>query len=124
SGIPWDDASGARLRDWMGVDDDCFYDSERIAIIPMGLCYPGRGRGGDLPPRPECARLWHARLLALLPKLRLTLLIGDHAQRYYLPARSHSLTWRVRHWRDWLPEYFALVHPSPRNTLWLRRNPW
>lgn len=124
SGIPWDDASGARLRDWMGVDSDCFYDTERIAIIPMGLCYPGRGRGGDLPPRPECARLWHARLLALLPNLRLTLLIGDHAQRYYLPERRHSLTWRVRHWRDWLPHYFALVHPSPRNTLWLRRNPW
>lgn len=125
SGVPWDDASGERLRDWMAVDRETFYDSTRIAIMPMGFCYPGRGTGGDLPPRPECAPLWHERVLALLPRVRLTLLIGQYAQARYLDARGLSLEARVRDWRTHLESGFLpLPHPSPRNTLWLKKRPW
>lgn len=129
TGIPWNDPSGERLRDWLALDRDTFYDESRIAIIPMGFCYPGRGKSGDLPPRPECARTWHARLLAELPNLQLTLLVGQYAQRQYLPQalfpKRNSLTENVRGYRDALPEgYFPLPHPSPRNTLWLRQRPW
>ncbi|SDJ56800.1 uracil-DNA glycosylase family protein [Microbulbifer yueqingensis] len=125
TGIPWNDPSGNRLRDWMAVDRETFYDESRIAIIPMGFCYPGRGKGGDLPPRPECAATWHARLLELMPDLRLTLLVGQYAQRYYLPHWYGSITENVRHFGDALPQgYFPLPHPSPRNTLWLRKRPW
>lgn len=124
TGIPWDDPSGERLRSWMGLDREQFYDASRIAIIPMGLCYPGRGRSGDLPPRKECAPRWHQPILEHLPNLRLTLLIGQYAQNYYLQDRCRTLTERVKHWRDFLPEVLPLVHPSPRNRRWLSNNPW
>lgn len=125
TGVPWNDPSGDRLREWLGVDRDTFYDESRIAIIPTGLCYPGRGRSGDLPPRPECAPLWHPRLRPLLPEVRLTLLVGQYAQAYYLgPRRKPSLTQTVHAWRDYLPEFVPTPHPSPRNTRWLRVNPW
>jgi len=124
SGIPWNDASGDRLRDWLQMDRKMFYDPEHIAIVPMGLCYPGKGKSGDLPPRSECAPLWHARLLEQLPNVELTLLVGSYAQRYYLRDGYRTLTERVRHWRDFAPAYFPLVHPSPRNQFWLTSNPW
>lgn len=125
TGIPWNDPSGDRLREWMQVSRDVFYDESRIAIIPTGFCYPGTGKGGDLPPRPECAPLWHPRLRAALPHIRLTLLIGSYAQAYYLGRdRRKTLTDTVRHWRDYQPAFIPLPHPSPRNQLWLKRNPW
>ncbi|MEO8628094.1 MAG: uracil-DNA glycosylase family protein [Betaproteobacteria bacterium] len=125
SGIPWDDPSGARLRTWMGVDADAFYEDSQIAIIPMGYCYPGRGNGGDLPPRRECATLWLDHLLAKLPHIELTLLIGLYAQRHFLGnRRKASLTETVKAWREFAPEYLPLPHPSARNTPWFQRNPW
>lgn len=126
SGIPWNDPSGDRLRQWMDLDRDRFYDESRVAIIPMGLCYPGRNaKGGDLPPRPECAPQWHAKLRALLPNVRLTLLVGQYAQRFYLgDRRKGSVTEAVRAWRTYGPEYMPLPHPSFRNVAWLKRNPW
>ena len=125
TGIPWNDASGDRLRDWLQIDRDFFYDEKRIAIIPAGLCYPGKGPSGDLPPRHECAPNWHPRLRAFLPKLRLTLLVGAYAQAYYLGRRKKpTLTETVEAWRDYVPEYFPLPHPSPRNLNWLRTHPW
>lgn len=125
SGKPWDDPSGERLRQWMGVDADVFYDASQIAIIPMGYCYPGRGNGGDLPPRPECASLWLDQLLAKLPQIELTLLIGLHAQRHFLgKRRKASLTKTTEAWREFAPEYLPLPHPSARNTPWFKRNPW
>jgi len=125
SGIPWDDASGARLRNWMGVDTARFYGESQIAIMPMGYCYPGRGKSGDLPPRRECASLWLDQLLAKLPHIELKLLIGLHAQRHFLGARrKRSLTQTVKAWREFAPEYLPLPHPSPRNAPWLKRNPW
>jgi uracil-DNA glycosylase len=124
TGIPWDDPSGERLRAWMGTGKDVFYDESRIAIIPMGYCYPGRGNGGDLPPRPECAPLWLNRLLARLPRVELTLLVGQHAQRHFLGARrKSSLAETVESWREYAPAYVPLPHPSPRNTPWLQRHP-
>lgn len=125
SGVPWDDASGERLRAWMRIDRETFYDESRIAIMPMGFCYPGRGRGGDLPPRPECAPQWHEQVRAQLPRVELTLLIGQYAQARYLGVDAVSLEHRVRAWRDHLVRGFLpLPHPSPRNTLWLRKRPW
>lgn len=124
SGIPWDDPSGERLRNWMGLTPEQFYDTSRIAIMPMGFCYPGKGRSGDLPPRPECAPLWHEAILECLPNLGLTLLIGQYAQSYYLADHHRNLTERVKHWRDYLPRLLPLVHPSPRNRRWLAQNPW
>lgn len=126
SGIPFDDASGQRLRDWLGLDRDTFYDPERVAIVPMGFCYPGSGRSGDLPPRPECAPLWHRQLLPQLPAVRLTLAIGQYAQAALLgPRRGRSLTDNVRNWQQHLAAgVLPLPHPSPRNRLWLARNPW
>lgn len=125
SGVPWDDASGERLRSWMGVDKQTFYDESQIAIIPIGFCYPGRGKGGDLPPRKECAELWLASLLSVLPNIKLTLLIGQYAQRHFLKhLRKNSLTGTVRHWQDYAPDYFPLPHPSPRNTPWFQQHPW
>lgn len=125
TGIPWNDPSGDRLRDWMQVSREVFYDESRVAIIPAGFCYPGKGPSGDLPPRPECAPLWHPRLRAALPEVRLVLLIGSYAQAYYLgPKRHKTLTDTVRHYREYQPEFFPLPHPSPRNQLWLKRNPW
>ncbi len=125
SGIPWNDASGNRLREWMGIDVDTFYDSSKIAIVPMGFCYPGRGKSGDLPPRKECAPLWHQKLLDKLPQLKLTLLIGQYAQQYYLKDnRKRNLTETVMAFEEYLPIYFPLVHPSPRNQIWMKKNPW
>lgn len=125
SGIPWNDASGERLRLWMGVDSDTFYDESRIAIIPMGFCYPGKGKSGDLPPRPECAPHWHEALLAHLKELRLILLIGQYAHAYYLGKRRRAnLTETVQAFADYGPLYLPLVHPSPRNQLWLKKNPF
>lgn len=125
TGVPWDDASGERLRGWMGVDDATFYDDSRIAIIPMGYCYPGRGMSGDLPPRRECATLWLDQLLARLPSIELTLLIGQYAQRHFLSNRQkRSLTQTVRSWREYAPRFIPLPHPSPRNQPWFKRHPW
>ncbi|MDB4308279.1 uracil-DNA glycosylase family protein [Gammaproteobacteria bacterium] len=124
TGIPWDDPSGERLRDWMQTDRKLFYDEQHIAIIPMGFCYPGKGKSGDLPPRPECAPQWHERLLAEMPALRLTVLIGQYAQKYYLETGRRSLTETVQDWQACLPEHFPLPHPSPRNIRWFRNNPW
>ena len=124
TGIPWDDPSGKRLRDWMQIDHDLFYDEKQIAIMPMGFCYPGKGKSGDLPPRPECAPQWHERLLAEMPALQLTVLIGQYAQKYYLETGRRSLTETVQDWQTCLPEYFPLPHPSPRNIRWFRNNPW
>jgi len=126
SGIPWNDPSGERLREWMDVADDVFYDPSRIAIMPMGFCYPGRqDKGGDKPPRPECAPLWHDRLRALLPHVELTLLVGSYAQKHYLGAKQYkTMTETVRHGGDFAPELFPLPHPSWRSTGWLKKNPW
>lgn len=125
TGTPWSDASGARLRAWVGVGTDAFYDASRVAIVPMGFCYPGRGRGGDLPPRSECAALWHDLLLSRLPRIELTLLVGRYAQRHFLgDRRKNTLAETVRAWKEYAPEYFPLPHPSPRNQPWLKSNPW
>lgn len=126
SGVPWDDASGKRLREWLGVPPAQFYDESMFAIMPMGFCYPGRGKGGDNPPRPECAPLWHDRVRATLPNIKLTLLIGTYAQAHYLGnRRKATLGETVRSWRDYIDMgYLPLVHPSPRNQIWLKRNPW
>ena len=126
TGIPFNDPSGERLRDWLGVDRDTFYDDSRIAIAPTGFYYPGRHeRGGDLPPRPECAPLWQTRLRALLPNVGLTLLAGQYAQRTYLGARrKSSLTETVRAWREYGPEYLPTPHPSWRVNNWLKNNAW
>lgn len=125
SGVPWDDRSGARLRDWMGIDARRFYDKSRVAIVPMGLCYPGRAASGDLPPRPECAPLWLDRLLAQLPRINLTLLVGAYAQAHFLRAAGHtSVTATTRNWRLHLPRVVPLPHPSPRNVAWFKANPW
>lgn len=125
SGIPWDDASGKRLREWLGVDAETFYDASRFAIVPMGFCYPGRGASGDNPPRPECARLWLDHLLAELPAIRLTLLIGQYAQRHFLrDTRKASLTETVQAWREYGPDVLPLPHPSPRNQAWFKHHPW
>ncbi len=125
TGIPWNDASGRRLREWMAVDEETFYDTSRVAIIPAGLCYPGKGRSGDLPPVPECAPLWHGRLRPHLVNVRLTLLVGQYAQAHYLGRRRRgTLAETVRAWREFGPDLLPLPHPSPRNTLWLKRNDW
>jgi uracil-DNA glycosylase len=124
SGIPFDDPSGERLRDWMGVSREEFYDARRIGILPMGFCYPGTGKSGDLPPRPECAPAWREPLLARLPAVRLTLVIGKYALDWHLPEHEGSLTETVRAWRTYRPRCIPLPHPSPRNNLWLKKNPW
>jgi len=125
TGIPWNDASGARLRAWLGLDSAVFYDASTVAIIPVGFCYPGRGRAGDLAPRPECAPLWFAPLLARLPRIELVVLAGRHSQRHVLGAlAAQSLTATVREWRQYAPRCYPLPHPSPRNQAWLKRNPW
>jgi uracil-DNA glycosylase len=126
SGIPFNDVSGDRLRDWLGIDRETFYDASRVAIVPMGFCFPGSGKGGDLPPRAECAPAWHPRLLPLLPQVRLTLAIGQYAQAGLLgDYRGRTLTDTVLAWREHLARgVLPLPHPSPRNRLWLVRNPW
>lgn len=126
SGVPWDDESGKRLRNWMGLTPDTFYDNTKIAIVPMGFCYPGKGKSGDLPPRPECAPLWHDRVLKFLPNIELTVLIGQYAQQRYLFGKhKDTLTETVQNWPDYLKSgYWPIVHPSPRNAIWLARNKW
>ena len=124
SGIPFDDASGERLRAWMGISRTPFYDPHQVAILPMGFCYPGMGRSGDLPPRPECAPAWRQPLLDHLPAVQLTLVMGHYALAWHLPQQRGTLTETVRQWRNHGPELLALPHPSPRNNGWLRNNPW
>ena len=125
SGIPWDDASGDRLRNWLGIDATTFHDESQFAIIPMGFCYPGRGNGGDKPPRRECAQLWLDSLLEKLPKIQVTLLIGQYAQQHFLGSqRKPSLTETVRAWKEYAPAFVPLPHPSPRNQPWFQRHRW
>ena len=125
SGIPWDDASGKQLRKWLDVSDEEFYDDSNFAIIPMGFCYPGKGKSGDLPPRPECAPQWHDLLFNKMQSIELVILIGIYAQRYYLKDKAKkTLTETVANYKYYLPKYFPLPHPSPRNRFWLSRNPW
>ncbi len=124
SGVPFNDASGDRLRNWLGLSNEQFYNPKQVAILPMGFCYPGTGRSGDLPPRSECAPTWRAGLLAQLRMLRLTLVIGQYAIAYHLPHESGSLTEIVSNWRRYGPNVLPLPHPSPRNNIWLARNPW
>jgi uracil-DNA glycosylase len=125
TGIPWNDPSGDVLREWLAMDRDAFYDTSRIAIVGVGLCYPGTVEGADLPPMPQCAPLWQPRFRAALPRIALTLLVGSYAQKYYLGARRRpSLAQTVRAFRDYLPEFFPLPHPSWRNQGWLKANPW
>ncbi|NNC84590.1 MAG: uracil-DNA glycosylase family protein [Bacteroidia bacterium] len=124
SGLPWDDKSGENLRRWMNVDDETFYNPKKIALIPMGFCYPGKGKSGDLPPRKECAPLWHPLLKSKLKNVQLILLIGQYAQKYYLPDNQLNLTETVKKYRSYLPDYFPLPHPSPRNNIWLKKNEW
>ncbi|MDF1697346.1 MAG: uracil-DNA glycosylase family protein [Saprospiraceae bacterium] len=125
SGVPWKDKSGDRLRKWLGVENSSFYNPDHFAIIPMGFCYPGKGKTGDLPPRSECAPLWHKRLFDSMPELKLILLIGSYAQHYYLgKAKKKTLTETVRHFKEYSPKYFPLPHPSPRNNIWMKKNSW
>ena len=126
SGIPWDDESGKRLRSWLGLTREQFYDENTIAIMPMGFCYPGKGKSGDLPPRPECSLLWHDRVLGLMPEIKLTVLVGQYAQaRYLKESRKKNLTETVKAWQEYEGlGYLPTVHPSPRNGIWLRKNSW
>lgn len=124
TGIPFDDASGDRLRNWLGVSREVFYDARQVAILPMGFCFPGTGKSGDLPPRPECAPAWRASLLSHLKHLKLTLVIGQYAMAYHLPHEAGTLTEIVQAWQKHWPHTVPLPHPSPRNNRWLKRNPW
>ena len=125
SGVPWDDPSGDNLRAWLGVGKDAFYNPDNFAIIPMGFCYPGTGKSGDLPPRPECAPLWHPRLLEKLTQIKLTLVIGTYAQKHYLgKSAQKNLTETVKYYAEYLPKNLPLPHPSPRNNIWMKKNPW
>ncbi|WP_186755768.1 uracil-DNA glycosylase family protein [Echinicola salinicaeni] len=123
TGIPWNDKSGDNLRQWLGIEKETFYDASKIALVPMGFCYPGRGKSGDLPPRPECAPLWHPKLLDFMNKVAFTILVGNYAQAYYLQEKR-KLTDTVRDYNKYLPDYFPLPHPSPRNNIWQAKNPW
>lgn len=125
TGIPWNDSSGDRLREWLQLPREAFYDPQRVAIMPLAFCYPGKGKSGDLPPRRECASLWHARLRDAMPAVRLTLLIGRYAQEFYLRDNGkRTLTETVATYEEYLPAYFPLPHPSPRNQSWWRSKPW
>lgn len=124
TGIPWNDPSGDRLRDWLGLADEQFYDPEITALIPMGFCFPGSGKSGDLPPRTECAPAWHDKLFAHLPADRLEVIIGKYAQDRYLDVNEKTLTAVVKRWREFLPKRIVMPHPSPRNRRWLSQNPW
>ena len=125
TGIPFDDPSGRRLREWMGIDSELFYNSEKIAILPMGFCYPGTGKSGDLPPRHECAEQWRKTLLELLGDIQLTLVIGKYAQDWHLgTGKKNNLTETVKAWKEYWPAVLPLPHPSPRNNIWLKKNLW
>ncbi|MGV2988152.1 uracil-DNA glycosylase family protein [Vibrio sp. E150_011] len=124
TGVPFNDPSGDRLREWMGVSKETFYDPKQMAIVPMGFCYPGTGKSGDLPPRPECALKWRDQVLASLPNIQLTLVIGQYAMAFHLPKQSNTLTENVQRWEEYGPHIIPLPHPSPRNNRWLKRNPW
>lgn len=125
SGIPWDDASGDNLRAWLGIEKKLFYDDKVFALLPMGFCYPGTGNSGDLAPRQECAPLWHNQVFKQMTDIKLTLLIGHYAQKYYLGQNAkETLTETVRHYNDYLPTYLPLPHPSPRNNIWQKKNSW
>ena len=125
SGVPWDDPSGKRLREWMGVSDEEFYDPQCIALVPMGFCYPGSGKSGDLAPLPRCAETWHEKLLSMMPDVKLTLLLSRYAQDEYLAdRRKATLTATVKAWKEYRPACLPLPHPSPRNNIWLKKNPW
>lgn len=124
SGVPFDDPSGDRLRGWLGVTREEFYDPQKFAILPMGFCFPGSGKSGDLPPRPECAPAWREQLLAHLQQIRLTVVLGRYAQAYHIGNAGMSLTDLVKSWKSWWPDTIPLPHPSPRNNIWLKRNPW
>jgi uracil-DNA glycosylase len=124
SGVPFDDASGNRLREWMGITKDVFYDSKQVAILPMGFCYPGTGKNGDFPPRQECEQAWRRILLEQLSCLEMTLVLGKYAQKYHFGKSNSSLTELVKSWKAYWPELVPLPHPSPRNNIWLRKNPW
>ena len=125
TGIPWNDASGDRLREWLGIDREIFYDEKRVAILPMGFCYPGKGERGDLPPRKECFPLWHERFLSRMPEIQLTVLVGQYAQAAYLgKSRKGNLSETVKAWREYLPRHLPLPHPSPLNNIWLSKNRW
>lgn len=124
SGVSFDDPSGNRLREWMGITREVFYDSEQVALLAMGFCYPGTGKSGDLPPRPECAPAWREQLLGHLGNVKMTLVLGQYAQAYHFGKSRMTLTERVKLWRDCWPDKVPLPHPSPRNNLWLRKNPW
>lgn len=125
TGIPWNDKSGSRLRDWLGVSNSQFYNPDIFALIPMGFCYPGKDKNGDLPPRKECAPLWHEKLLKMINKLDLIVLIGKYAQDYYLGKETKkNLTETVINFEEYLPKFMVLPHPSPRNNIWLKRNGW
>ena len=125
SGIPWDDPSGDQLRKWLNVEKEVFYDTSKIGLMPMGFCFPGSGKSGDLPPRPECAPTWHERLIKAMSNVELTLLIGQYAQKHYLEKTfKKNLTETVNAFEDYLPNYLPLPHPSPRNRMWIKRNPW
>ena len=125
SGIPWNDASGDRLREWLQVSKEQFYDTKYFSIVPMSFCYPGKGKSGDLPPPPKCAETWMQPILDKMPERRLTLLIGRYAQAWFLQSdKKATLTETVKNWKEYLPEYFVLPHPSPRNNIWLKKNPW
>ncbi|WP_130735541.1 uracil-DNA glycosylase family protein [Flavobacterium sp. J27] len=125
TGIPWNDPSGNQLRKWLNISNEVFYDTSKIAIVPMGFCYPGKSKTGDLPPREECAPLWHKKLLNQMPNIELTLLIGQFAQKYYLKEKcKKQLTQTVGSFEEYLPKYFPLPHPSPRNRFWIQKNQW
>jgi len=124
TGVPFDDPSGNRLREWLGISRDIFYDAARVAILPMGFCYPGTGKSGDLPPRPECADAWRQGLLKHLAQVELTLVIGQYAQAWHLPHTQNNLTKTVCAWEEYWPDVIPLPHPSPRNNIWLKKNPW
>lgn len=125
SGKPWDDRSGDILRSWLGIDKRVFYDEKKIALVPMGFCYPGKSKSGDLPPRPECADAWHNAIFEKLGQVRLTILVGQYAQKHYLKSKAKkNLTETVKNYESYLPGYFPVPHPSPRNGIWLRRNSW
>jgi uracil-DNA glycosylase len=124
SSKPWADKSGERLREWLAVTEEQFYDTSNFAIVPMGFCYPGKGKNGDLPPRKECAPEWHPQILKALKNVELKLLVGSYAQNYYVDSKHTTLTERVRHFHDYLPDYFPLPHPSPRNNIWMKKNDW